>query len=218
MLVELHIRDFAIIEDLQLDLAPGFTVFTGETGAGKSIIIDAVEMLLGGRANSGMVRTGAEGAVVEGTFRLEQAVRQPVQELLEREGLLEDAEHVHLGREIRAQGRSISRINGRTVSLGLQRELGEWLVDVHGQSEHLSLLRVREHLQLLDRYAQLERPRQEYGHCYRELGEVRRELAELRRSAQEAGRRAELLGFQIDEIESARLRPGEEAGGVGGRP
>ncbi|HEX9674833.1 MAG TPA: DNA repair protein RecN [Anaerolineales bacterium] len=211
MLVELHIRDFAIIEDLQLDLAPGFTVFTGETGAGKSIIIDAVEMLLGGRADSGMVRTGAEAALLEGTFQLEPATRQPVQELLEREGLLEDAEHVHLGREIRAQGRSISRINGRTVNLALQRELGEWLVDVHGQSEHLSLLRVREHLQLLDRYAQLERPRQEYGHCYRELGEVRRELAELRRSAQEAGRRAELLGFQIDEIESARLRPGEEA-------
>ncbi|HJX41537.1 MAG TPA: AAA family ATPase, partial [Anaerolineales bacterium] len=211
MLVELHIRDFAIIEDLQLDLAPGFTVFTGETGAGKSIIIDAVEVLLGGRADSGMVRTGAEGALLEGTFRLEQAVRQPVQELLEREGLLEDGEHVHLGREIRAQGRSISRINGRTVNLALQRELGEWLVDVHGQSEHLSLLRVREHLQLLDRYAQLESPRQEYGHCYRELGEVRRELAELRRSAQEAGRRSELLGFQIDEIESARLRPGEEA-------
>jgi DNA repair protein RecN (Recombination protein N) len=211
MLVELQIRDFAIIEDLQLDLAPGFTVFTGETGAGKSIIIDAVEMLLGGRADSGMVRTGAEAALLEGTFRLEQAVRQPVQELLEREGLLEDGEHVHLGREIRAQGRSISRINGRTVNLALQREVGEWLVDVHGQSEHLSLLRVREHLQLLDRYAQLESPRQEYGHCYRELGEVRRELAELHRSAQEAGRRSELLGFQIDEIESARLRPGEEA-------
>src|SRR3970282_1905238 len=182
MLVELHIRDFAIIEDLQLDLAPGFTVFTGETGAGKSIIIDAVEMLLGGRANSGMVRTGAEG------------------------GLLEEAEHVHLRREIRAQGRSISRINGRTVNLAMQRELGEWLVDVHGQSEHLSLLRVREHLQLLDRYAQLESPRQEYGHCYRELGEVRRELAELRRSAQEAGRRSELLGFQVGGMGSDRVR------------
>src|SRR3990172_2542350 len=135
MLVELHIRDFAIIEDLQLDLAPGFTVFTGETGAGKSIIIDAVEMLLGGRADSGMVRTEAEAALLEGTFQLEQAVRQPVQELLEREGLLEDAEHVHLGREIRAQGRSISRINGRAVSLGPQREPGEWLGDVHGQAE-----------------------------------------------------------------------------------
>src|SRR4030066_1937461 len=123
MLVELRIRDFAIIEGLELELTPGFTVFTGETGAGKSIIIEAVEMLLGGRADSGMVRAGAEGALLEGTFRLEQAVRQPVQELLEREGLLEDAEHVHLGREIRAQGRIISRINGRTVNLALQREL-----------------------------------------------------------------------------------------------
>src|SRR3972149_2416766 len=215
MLVELRIRDFAIIEDLHLDLAPGFTVFTGETGAGKSIIIDAVEMLLGGRADSGMVRTGAEAALLEGTFQLEHAVRQPGQELLEREGLLEDTEHVHLGREIRAQGRSISRINGRTVSLALQRELGEWLGDVHGQSENLTPLRVRGHLQLLDRYAQLESPRQEYGHCYRELGEVRRELAELRRSAQEAGRRAELLSFQINEIESGPRRAGGGGGGGG---
>src|SRR3989304_751657 len=211
MLVELRIRDFAIIQDLQLNLAAGFTAFTGETGAGKSIISDAVEMLLGGRADSGMVRPGAGAALLEGTFQLEHAVRQPGQELVEREGLLEDAGRVHLGREIRAQGRSISRINGRTVSLALQRELGDWLVDVHGQSEHLSLLRVGEHLQLLDRYAQLDSPRQENGHCYRELGEVRRELAELRRSAQESGRRAELLSFQINEIESARLRPGEEA-------
>jgi DNA repair protein RecN (Recombination protein N) len=211
MLVELRIRDFAIIEDLQLNLAAGFTAFTGETGAGKSIIIDAVEMLLGGRADAGMVRSGAEAALLEGTFHLEPAVRQPVQELLEREKLLDDPEYLQLGREIRAQGRSVSRINGRTVSLALQRELGEWLVDVHGQSEHLSLLRVREHLQLLDRFAQLEAPRQEYSHCYRQLGEVRRELAELRQSMQETSRRADLLSFQIQEIESARLRPAEEA-------
>jgi len=210
MLVELRIRDFAIIEDLRLDLAAGFTAFTGETGAGKSIIIDAVEMLLGGRADAGMVRSGAEAALLEGTFYLEPAVRGPVQELLAREGLQEDPEHVYLGREIRSQGRSLSRINGRTVSLALQRELGDWLVDVHGQSEHLSLLRVREHLQLLDRFAQLDAPRQEYAHCYREHGKVRRELAELRRTAQEAGRRAELLSFQINEIEAARLQPQEE--------
>src|SRR3972149_2031609 len=201
MLVELRIRDFAIIEDLHLDLAPGFTVFTGETGAGKSIIIDAVEMLLGGRADSGMVRTGAEAALLEGTFQLEHAVRQPGQELLEREGLLEDAGHVHLGREIRAQGRSISRINGRTVSLALQRELGDWLVDVHGQSEHLSLLRVREHLQLLDRYAQLESLLAEYQTAFRRLQELRRRLTELQSAAQERARRADLLRYQVNEIE-----------------
>jgi DNA repair protein RecN (Recombination protein N) len=211
MLVELHIRDFAIIEELRLELGPGFTTFTGETGAGKSIIIDAVEMLLGGRADPGMVRSGAEAALLEGTFYLDPTVRRPVQQLLEREKLLEDPEHVHLGREIRAQGRSVSRINGRTVSLALQREVGDWLVDVHGQSEHLSLLRVGQHLQLLDRFARLETPRGEYAHCFRQLGEVRGELAELRRSLQEASRRADLLSFQINEIESARLRPEEEA-------
>ncbi|MEJ2562130.1 MAG: AAA family ATPase [Anaerolineales bacterium] len=134
MLTELRIQNFAIIDELKLKLASGFIVFTGETGAGKSIIIDAVEMLLGGRADSTMVRSGAEHALLEGDFSLEPAIRQEVHAILEREELLDDPDHVTIGREIRAQGRNICRINGRTVNLGLLRELGELLVDVHGQS------------------------------------------------------------------------------------
>jgi DNA repair protein RecN (Recombination protein N) len=210
MLTEIRIRDFAIIEDLILTLEPGFTVFTGETGAGKSIIIDAVEMLLGGRADTTMVRTEADTAIIEGTFTLDDTIRDEVNSILDREGLQDDPQVLTLGREIRLQGRSISRVNGRTVTLQLMRELGEWLVDVHGQSEHLSLLRVREHLHLLDRYAQVEDLRNAYEEVYRQWTDVRSELSRLRQREQDAARRADLLTFQINEIESAALKPGEE--------
>jgi DNA repair protein RecN (Recombination protein N) len=209
MLTELRIQDFAIIDDLRLNLDSGFTVFTGETGAGKSIIIDAVEMLLGGRADSTMVRTGAEAAIIEGTFRLDPSIEEETNRILERESLLDDPEFLTLGREIRRQGRNICRVNGRTVNLNLLRELGEWLVDVHGQSEHLSLLRVQEHLQLLDRYAQVEELRNSFTHAYKVLERVRRELSQLRQKKQEAASRADLLSYQINEIETATLQAGE---------
>ncbi|HEY45094.1 MAG TPA: DNA repair protein RecN [Anaerolineae bacterium] len=211
MLIELRIQDFAIIDDLHLNLDSGFTVFTGETGAGKSIIIDAVEMLLGGRADSTMVRSDAEVAIIEGAFRLEPSIQDEVNQILERENLLDDPEFLTLGREIRRQGRNICRVNGRTINLNLLRELGEWLVDVHGQSEHLSLLRVREHLQLLDRYAQVEDLRNAFADAYQVLGRVRREISELRQREQQAASRADLLAYQINEIETAALRMGEEA-------
>ena len=210
MLTDLRIRDFAIIDDLGLEFGPGFIVFTGETGAGKSIIIDAVELLLGGRADSSMVRAGAPAALIEGVFRLDETVAGDVRALLEHEGLLEDPTFVTLGREVRSEGRSICRVNGRSVSLGLLRELGEFLVDVHGQSEHLSLLRVREHQALLDRHARNEVLRQEFAALYRALSDVRAELETLRVSEAEAARRADMLAFQINEIEAAAPRPGEE--------
>ena len=210
MLTDLRIRDFAIIDDLGLEFGPGFIVFTGETGAGKSIIIDAVELLLGGRADSSMVRAGAPAALIEGVFRLDETIAGDVRALLEREGLVEDPTFVALGREVRSEGRSICRVNGRSVSLGLLRELGEFLVDVHGQSEHLSLLRVREHQALLDRHARNETLRQEFTGLYRTLSDVRAELETLRVSEAEAARRADMLAFQINEIEAAAPRPGEE--------
>jgi DNA repair protein RecN (Recombination protein N) len=194
-----------------LTLEPGFTVFTGETGAGKSIIIDAVEMLLGGRADTTMVRKGADTAIIEGIFFLDDIIRDEVNRILDREGLQDDPKVMTLGREIRRQGRSFGRVNGRTVTLQLMRELGEWLVDVHGQSEHLSLLRVREHLQLLDRYAQVDNLRGTYDEIYRQWVDVRSELSGLRQQERDAARRADLLEFQINEIESAVLKPGEEA-------
>jgi DNA repair protein RecN (Recombination protein N) len=210
MLTEIRIKDFAIIDDLKLKLASGFIVFTGETGAGKSIIIDAVEMLMGGRADSTMVRSGSECALLEGDFSLEPAIREDARTILEREDLLDDPDHVTVGREIRAQGRNICRINGRTVNLSLLRELGELLVDLHGQSEHLSLLRVREHLQLLDRYANVDVLRTTFREAYRQYERVHKELADLRRREQDAAQRADLLNFQINEIDSAALQIGED--------
>jgi len=210
MLNELHIRDFAIIEDLQLTLKPGFVVFTGETGAGKSIIIDAVEMLLGGRADSTFVRTESEIALIEGLFDLDPSTQEPIHRILDREGLLDDPGKVLLGREIRREGRNICRVNGRVVTLGLLSEIGELLVDVHGQSEHLSLLRVREHIRLLDRYASDDDILQSYKEQYQTLGEVRRQLEQLRKQEQDSARKIEFLTFQINEVESAKLQPGED--------
>jgi DNA repair protein RecN (Recombination protein N) len=211
MLSELRIRDFAIIDDLSLSFDSGFVVFTGETGAGKSIIIDAVEMLLGGRADSSFVRTGAEVAVIEGTFKLEGVIRDEVARILEKESLLDDPDYLVLGREIRTEGRNVCRLNGRTVTLGLLREVGEWLVDVHGQSEHLSLLRVSEHIHLLDRYAAAEELKREYAEAYQQLRQVRRELETLREQERDAERRTDLLTYQLEEIEAAGLKPGEDS-------
>jgi DNA repair protein RecN (Recombination protein N) len=212
MLTELHIQDFAIIDQLALKFSAGLIIFTGETGAGKSIIIDAMSTLLGSRADATMIRSGAEYALVEGTFHLSKPVRGPVQAILEREGLLEDPEYLTLAREIREHGRSIARVNGRTVNLRILRDLGEYLVDVHGQSEHLSLLRVRHHLELLDRFAGNDLLLAAYQKTYHRLQAVRGDLNDLRQSEREAARRSDLLAYQIEEIESARLTPDEEEG------
>ena len=124
MLTELRIENFAIIQQLELEFRPGLITFTGETGAGKSIILDAITAVVGGRADTTMIRAGAERASVEATFRLIRANRQPINEILEREDLLDDPDYLTLGRELRREGRNIARVNGRAVSLNLVREIG----------------------------------------------------------------------------------------------
>lgn len=210
MLTELHIQNFAIIDKLDIEFGQGLVILTGETGAGKSIILDALDMLLGGRADATSIRSEAELARVEATFQLAGPERAAAHEILEREELLDEPNYVTLMREVRREGRNVARINGRTVHLALLKELGEVLVDIHGQSEHLSLLNVRAHLGLLDRYANAETPLAAYRKTYQELHAVRRELEELRESQRDAERRTEMFIFQAEEIESARLRPGEE--------
>ena len=212
MLVELRIENFAIIEGLNLKFSPGLVTFTGETGAGKSIIIDAVEVLVGGRAESTMIRSGAEHAQIEAIFRIPQGIKQSIHPILEREDLLDDTDFLTLGREIRTTGRNVARVNGRIINVSLLRELGEFLVDVHGQSEHLSLLRVREHIGLLDRYGgiDLENLLKSYQATYQQLSSVMKELSNLQMAEREAARRMDMLTYQINEIEAARLNPGEE--------
>ena len=210
MLTELHIQNFAIIDKLDLKLGPGLIILTGETGAGKSIILDAVEMVIGGRADTTVVRTDSAAAVVEAVFKLTGAEKAPVNEILKREDLLDDPDYVTLSREVRREGRNIARVNGRSVGVALLKEIGASLVDIHGQSEHLSLLDPRAHLGLLDRYADIERPLAEYQRVYEHLAGVRAELRDLRAAQADADRRIDMLTFQAQEIEEARLRPGED--------
>ena len=210
MLDELRIDNFAIIDQLEITFDPGLITFTGETGAGKSIIIDAVELLLGGRAEVSMIRSGAKRAMIEATFQIPTSSRDSIQTILEHEDLIDDPEFFTIGREIRIGGRSVARINGRNVSAGLLKEIGELLVDLHGQSEHLSLLRVREHLNLLDRYAGDEKLRENYTRVYQNLVSVNRELTGLRQAESESARQIDVLNYQINEIEAARLEAGEE--------
>jgi DNA repair protein RecN (Recombination protein N) len=210
MLTQLRIENFAIIQALNLDFSNGLVIFTGETGAGKSIIMDALEAVLGGRAETSTIRTGADRAQVEATFLLDPAIREPVHALLAAEDLLDDPDSIVLAREIRHEGRNTARINGRAVTASLQREVGAYLVDIHGQSEHLSLLHVRNHLQLLDGFAETSALLSEYQRVYRQLQEVRKELRYLREMEQDAARRMDMLTFQIQEIDAAKLQPKEE--------
>jgi DNA repair protein RecN (Recombination protein N) len=211
MLVELNVKNFAIIDELQLRFSSGFNVLTGETGAGKSIIVDAVSNILGERADSAMIRSGTDEAWIEGIFRLNETAKEAVLPLLRKDGLEGDDEDILvLAREIRREGRNICRVNGRAVTLGTLESIGQHLVDIHGQTEHLSLLRVREHVDFLDRYGGLWPLRREVADLVRELRQVRQDLSALVRDERELARRADLLTYQIQEIALANLKVGEE--------
>lgn len=212
MLEELRIENFAIIDRLELTFDQGFNVITGETGAGKSIIIDAIELLLGSRVDSGFVRAGAEKAVVEGVFGLTAQTRMAIIPILMREELLEEEtlDYLTLMREVRRNGRSASRINGVTVSADVMREVGEALIDIHGQNAHMSLFKPKAHIDLLDRYADLLEVRSALSNVVETLNRVRAEIKSLMQDKEELQRRAERLRYDVDEIEAAALQVDEE--------
>ena len=210
MLTELHIHNFAIIDKLDLRFGPGLIILTGETGAGKSIILDAVVMLIGGRADVTLIRAESDAAYVEGVFQLKGPEKEAVHEILNREELMDDPNYVVLMREVRKEGRSVARVNGRTVNVSLLKEIGSLVVDIHGQAEHLSLLDSRAHLGLLDRYAEVSRPLSDYRQTYHTLLNLRSELNDLRKAQADAERRIEFLTYQAEEIEAARLKAGED--------
>lgn len=209
MLLELNIRDFAIIDRLNLEFAPGFNVLTGETGAGKSILIDALGTLLGDKPDPSFVRAGANSARVEGVFALgERADMGPV---LAEYGLDDGEEQLIMVREINAAtGRSVARINGRAVNSATLREVASYLVDIHGQHENVSLFNVKTHLDLLDRLGNLIGQRDEVAHVVEQTRQVRQRLDDLRRSEARRQDRIDELQYQIDEIVAAELRAGEE--------
>lgn len=210
MLIELRIENFAIIQKLEINFKNGLTTFTGETGAGKSIILDAITALVGGRADPSDIRAESERASLEAIFTLPENNREIIAHLLEREELDADENFLILSREIRREGRSTARINGRVASVTLLKEIGSYLVDIHGQSEHLSLLNPRQHIKLLDHFAESTPLLTDYQQVYRQLQNTRRELNNLRIVEDEALRRTDLLNFQVQEIESAHLKPEEE--------
>ncbi len=213
MLAELRIRNFAIIDDLHLYFGPGLNILTGETGAGKSIIIDALGMLLGDRATADWVRAGSELAEIEATFQLaEPEIWAELRPRLESNGL-DDPDNptwLALSREVRRSGRNICRVNGRVVNLQMLGEIAGQLIDVHGQGEHLNLLRPRTHIHLLDRYANLLPLRREVAATVATLRKVREELNRLRQDARLIAQRVDLLSFQSEEIFAAQLAPEED--------
>ena len=211
MLKELTIQNFAIIQDLRLEFKAGLTTFTGETGAGKSIMLDALEVLTGGRTDSTMIRSGADTAYLEAVFQIPESNRAEIQLILDEEGLNEEGQDdLIFSREMRKEGRNVARVNGHSVAISILRDLGSYLVDIHGQSEHLSLLKVKEHIHLLDRYCSNEELLADYKHSYREWTHIARELQELRKAETDAARQQDLLHYQIQEIEAAALKEGED--------
>lgn len=211
MLTELEIVNLAVIDHARIAFGPGLNVLTGETGAGKSIVMDALGLVLGGRADPTMIRAGAEAARVEGFFQPAALAGEPAMAMLEEAGLAApDDDVLILSRELSATGRSVCRVNGRAVAARVLQEVGERLVDVHGQGASVSLLRVGEHVELLDRSGGLTELRRRLEGLRARLRKLRRELADLRGDERELARRADLLRHQIEEISQARLEPGEE--------
>ena len=211
MLVELAIRDFAIIEAVEIPFGPGLNVLTGETGAGKSILVDALGAVLGDRVSSEMVRTGARSASIDATFDLKPIPnRDGLSRLLDELEIDQGEDHLILSREIHSGGRSTARLNGRPTTVSILAQVGSLLVDIHGQSDHLSLLKPTAQLQLLDRFAQVIPLREEFAQTLELLRETKSALEEARSGARDRMQRVDLLRYQVDEIGRANLQPGEE--------
>ncbi len=208
MLIELRIRDYAVLDDLTLQLGAGLNALTGETGAGKSIIVGALSLLLGERAASEDVRTGAERAVVEGVFDV--AERPDVVARLESMGLEPEDGLLILRREVQAQGRNRAWVNGSPATATTVGDLGSMLVDLHGQHEHQTLLRRAEQRAILDAYAGSEGQVEEVARRHAAWLGTRRAIEEHETRARELANRADFLSFQLKEIEGARVEDGEE--------
>jgi DNA repair protein RecN (Recombination protein N) len=203
MLRELGIKNLAIIDDLRVRFESGFNVLTGETGAGKSIIVDSLGLALGGRAQSDLIRSGEKEAVVQAYFETEGVTELPDIGIDVSDGLI-------LRRSISATGKSRAYINDTMVSLQSLAEAGKSLVDIHGQHEHQRLMSVDWHMLLIDSYGKLEDDRKKIGFLYKELQVLKKEGTDLKQKVKERAHRIDLLRFQISEIDAASLRPGEK--------
>jgi DNA repair protein RecN (Recombination protein N) len=211
VLDELTVKGFGIIEGITWKLAGGLNVITGETGAGKSLVVDAVEALLSGQVRDEDIRHGSDEAKIEGVFRMSDGKgAASLKSLLTEKGLESGEDALIVTCDFRRQGRTTPRVNRHAVSRALLQDIGNALVDIHGQSEHISLLRKSQHLDFLDAYAHTLEMRHEFGVKATALHQMEREIKALTRSEQEVTRQIELLNFQIEEIRRAKLREGED--------
>lgn len=208
MLIELYIKNLAVIEETRIALKPGLTIVSGEEGSGKSLLVDALCLLLGGRASTALIRSGASTAFVEGIFWVSPDDKSLTTALHEAGIEIESDGTLILSREVQEQGRSIARANGKAVPLTLLRELGQRLMDIHSQMEHLSLLNPQHQLYILDSYAHLLKDRDYLEGKVAELNSKAQKLTTL--TGEKAQSRCELLEYQISEIGSADVRPGED--------
>ena len=209
MLLEISIKNFAIIEEVSLHFDQGMTILTGETGAGKSIIIDAMNMMLGSRATTDVIRHGASKAEIEGLFSLENS--RSLKPIFEEQGL-ELTDELIIRREILQNGRSVSRVNGQLVNLSVLKAIGQHLVDIHGQHDQEELMRPQLHIAMLDEFGDQEflALKDRYYETFDRYRGLRKQVLTLQKNQQEHKARIEMLEFQIAEIESADLKSGED--------
>lgn len=210
MLESLKIKDFAIIEDLSLDFSKGMTVLTGETGAGKSIIIDAVGLLAGGRGSSEFVRHGSKKCILEGQFTYNPS--EALFELLKENEIEAEDQTLLIQREIFSSGRNVCRINGSIVTIANLKEIGSQLIDIHGQNEHQELMVPENHIYLLDYFGsqELASLKQDYAGTYAQLKKLEKERKQWEYNEQELAQRIDVLKYQVDEISAAKLQENEE--------
>ncbi|KEO83279.1 DNA repair protein RecN [Tumebacillus flagellatus] len=213
MLMELTVRNFALIEEVHLSLESGLNILTGETGAGKSILLDAMSLILGGRASSDSVRQGAAKATIEALFAVPAS--KEFLELCEEYGidLDEENESVLISRELSAAGKNVCRVNGRMVTVQMLRRFGQYLMSMHGQHEHQTLTDPHEQLALIDAFGgdKLLELRAAVAESFQKYHDARRKLREAQVGEQERIQRLDIAQFQLSEIQEAKLRPGEDA-------
>jgi DNA repair protein RecN (Recombination protein N) len=211
LLTELSIRNFAIIEALSISFEKGLTVLTGETGAGKSIIIDAVHLLVGGRGSAEFIRHGETKAEIEGLFELDEE-KHPVYAKAAEFGIDVSDRMIVLRRDMSLSGKSVCRVNGKLVTIAVLREIGRTLIDIHGQHEHQELMDERLHLPLLDQFGgeKISSALAEYNDLYRKYDAAVKQLKNLSQNEQQMVHRLDLIQFQFEEIQNAALRLQED--------
>ncbi len=211
MLLQLRVTNYALIDDLTLTFNHGLNILSGETGAGKSIVIGAINLLLGERASVDQIRQGQDSAYIEGIVDYKESLKRQLSEVLMDAGI-DESEELIIAREVYNNGRSVARVNGRAVPAALLKEIGKRLVDLHGQHQHQSLLHPEQHINLLDAFGgkKLETAKKAVGEIYTGWQNAKKELASLGKDSAERERKIDIATFQLKEIRDAALQPGED--------